>query len=61
MRNRKKPMRVILTCGERNQAGRQIRCTTTHSCMARRTRMIQGVAVGLPLLQVARLVGMTEK
>ena len=54
-------MRVVLTLEERTELERRLRCTTTPSGLARRSRVILGVADGLPLVEVARLVGMTEK
>ena len=61
MRGRKTSLRVILTSEERNELERRLRCTTTRAGLARRSRVILGVADGLPLVEVARLVGMTEK
>ena len=60
MRGRRTSL-VVLTPEERNELERRLRCTTTPSGLARRSRVILGVADGLPLVQVARLVGMTEK
>jgi transposase len=54
-------LRVVLTLEERNELERQLRCPTTRSGLARRSRAILGVADRLPLVEVARLVGMTEK
>jgi hypothetical protein len=54
-------LRVVLTLEERKELERLLRCTTTPSGLARRARAILGVADGLPLVVVARLVGMTEK
>ena len=61
MRGRRTSLRVLLTLEERNELERQLRCTTTPSGLARRARVVLGVADGLPLVEVARLVGMTEK
>ena len=61
MRGRRTSLRVILTWEERNELERRLRCTTTAAGLARRSRAILGVADGLPLVEVARLVGMTEK
>ena len=61
MRGRKTSLRVILTSEERSELERRLRCTTTRVGLARRCRVILGVADGLPLVDVARLVGMTEK
>ena len=52
---------MVLTPEERNELERRHRCTTTPSGLARRSSVILGVADGLPLVQVAGLVGMTEK
>jgi Winged helix-turn helix len=61
MRGRKSSLRIVLTAEERIELQRRLRCTTTPAGLARRSRVILGVADGLPLVQVARLVGMTEK
>jgi Winged helix-turn helix len=61
MRGRRTSLRVILTSEERNELERRLRCTTTAAGLARRSRVILGVADGLSLVAVARLVGMTEK
>ena len=61
MRGRRTSLRVVLTPEEQNELERRLRCTTTPSGLARRSRVILGVAEGLPLVQVGRLVGMTEK
>ncbi len=61
MRGRRTSLRVVLTPEERNELERRLRCTTTPSGLARRARVILSVADGLALVQVARLVGMTEK
>ena len=61
MRGRRTSLRVVLTPEERNELERRLRCTTTPSGLARRSRVILGVAEGLPLVEVARWVGMTEK
>ena len=61
MRGRRTSLRVVLTPEERNELERRLRCTTTPSGLARRSRVILGVANGLALVEVARLVGMTEK
>jgi transposase len=61
MRGRRTSLRVVLTLDERTELQRRLRCTTTPSGMARRARAILGVADGLPLVAVARLVGLTEK
>ncbi len=61
MRGRKTSLRVILTSEERRELERWLRSTMTRAGLARRCRVILGVADGLPLVEVARLVGMTEK
>ena len=61
MRGRRTSLRVVLTLEERNELERWLRCTTSPSGLARRARVILGLADGLPLVEVARLVGMTEK
>jgi hypothetical protein len=61
MRGRKTSLQVILTEEERHQLERRLRCTTTSLGLARRCRAVLGVADGLPLVEVARLVGLTEK
>jgi Winged helix-turn helix len=61
MRGRKTSLHVVLTVGERSQLERRLRSTTTPLGFARRCRAILGVADGLPLVEVARLVGLTEK
>ncbi len=61
MRGRKTSLHVILTEEERGYLEQRLRCTTTSLGLARRCRAILGVADGLPLVQVARLVDLTEK
>ena len=61
MRGRKTSLRIVLTAEERIELQRRLRCTTTPAGLARRARVILNVADGLALVQVARLVGMTEK
>ena len=61
MRGRKTALRVVLTPEERDQLEQHLRCTTTPLGFARRCRVVLGVADGLPLVEVARLVGLTEK
>jgi hypothetical protein len=61
MRGRKTALRVQLTPEERTGLERRLRCTTLPSGLARRARVVLGVAEGLPLVEVGRLVGMTEK
>jgi len=61
VRGRKTSLRIVLTSEERIELQRRLRCTPTPAGLARRSRVILGVADGLALVQVARLVGMTEK
>ena len=61
MRGRKTSLHVVLTAEERDQLEQRLRCTTTSLGLARRCRAILGVADGLPLVAVARLVDLTEK
>ena len=61
MRGRKTALRVILTAEERDRLEQHLRCTTTPLGLARRCRAVLGVAEGLPLVEVARLVGLTER
>lgn len=61
MRGRKTSLRVVLTVEEQSELEQRLRCTTTKLGLARRCRAILGVADGLPLVEVARLVGLTEK
>ena len=61
MRGRKTSLHVVLTSEERNQLEQRLRATTTPLGLARRCRAILAVADGLPLVAVARLVGLTEK
>jgi hypothetical protein len=61
MRGRKTSLHVVLTAEERDHLEQRLRCTTTALGLARRCRAILGVADGLPLIEVARLVDLTEK
>ena len=61
MRGRKTALRLVLMAEERDRLEQRLRCTTTSLGLARRCRAILGVADGLPLVQVARLVDLTEK
>src|SRR5262245_65459831 len=61
MRGRKTSLRVVLTAEERGQLEQFLRSTTTSLGLARRCRAILEVADGLPLVEVARLVDLTEK
>jgi hypothetical protein len=61
MRGRKTSLRVALTTEERDQLEQRLRHTTTSLGLARRCRTVLEVADGLPLVEVARLVGLTEK
>jgi hypothetical protein len=61
MRGRKTSLHVILTAEERVRLEQRLRRPTTPLGSARRCRAILGVADGLRLVEVARLVGLTEK
>ena len=61
MRGRKTSLHVVLTAEERGQLEQRLRCTTTSLGLARRCRAILGVADGIPLVEVARLVDLNEK
>jgi hypothetical protein len=61
MRGRKTALRVVLNAQERSRPGQPLRCTTTSLGLARRCRAVLGVADGLPLVEVARLAGLTER
>ncbi len=61
MRGRKTSLRVILTPLERAELEKRLRFMSTSLGSARRCRAILAVADGLPLVQVARLVDLTEK
>src|SRR5829696_2690838 len=61
MRGRKTALLVVLNAAERSRLGQPLRCTTTSLGLARRCRAVLGVADGLPLVEVARLVDLTEK
>ena len=61
MRGRKTALHVILTEQERKHLEQRLRSTTTPLGLARRYRAVLGVADGLPLVEVARLVDLTEK
>ena len=61
MGGRKTSLHVILTAEERDRLEQRLRGTTTSLGLARRCRAILGVADGLPLVLVARLVDLTEK
>ncbi len=61
MRGRKTSLHVVLSAVERDRLEQRLRCTTTSLGLARRCRAILGVADGLPLVQVARLVDLAEK
>ena len=61
MRGRKTSLRVALTAEERDRLEQPLRRPTASLGLARRCRAILGVADGLPLVEVARLVGLTEK
>src|SRR5512135_2844606 len=61
MRGRKTSLHVVLTAQERDQLERRLRCTTTSLGLARRSRAVLGVADGLPLVEVARLVDLDRE
>ena len=61
MRGRKSALRVALTPEEYDQLLKSLRCPSTPLGLARRCRAILEVAEGTPLVEVARLVGLTEK
>ena len=61
MRGRKTSLRVVLTTLERAELEQRLRFMSTSLGLARRCRAILGVADGLPLVEVARLVDLTEK
>ena len=61
MRGRKTSLHVVLTAEERDRLEQHLRCTTTALGLARRCRAILAVADGLPLVEVARLVDLTER
>ena len=61
MRGRKTSLRVVLTTLERAELEQRLLFMNTSLGLARRCRAILGVADGLPLVEVARLVGLTEK
>ena len=61
MRGRKSAWRVVLTPEEHDQLLKSLRCPSTPLGRARRSRAILEVAEGTPLVEVARLVGLTEK
>ena len=61
MRGRKTALRVVLNAEERSRLEQRLRCTTTSLGLARRCRAVLGVADGLPLVEVTRLAGLTER
>ena len=61
MRGRKSALHVALTPEEHDQLLKSLRCPSTPLGLARRCRAILEVAEGTPLVEVARLVGLTEK
>lgn len=61
MRGRKTSLRVVLTPTERAELEQRLRFMSTPLGSARRCRAILAVADGLPLVEVARLVDLTEK
>ena len=61
MRGRKTSLRVALSPLERAELEQRLRFMYTSLGLARRCRAILAVADGLPLVEVARLVDLTEK
>ena len=61
MRGRKTSLRVVLSPLERAELEQRLRFMSTSLGTARRCRAILEVADGVPLVQVARLVDLTEK
>jgi Helix-turn-helix domain len=61
MRGRKTSLRVVLTSEEQSVLERRLRSTTISLGLARRCRAILEVAEGRSLVEVARLVDLTEK
>jgi hypothetical protein len=61
MRGRKTSLHVDVTSEERSQLEQCLRSRTVSLGLARRCRAILGVADGLSLVEVARLVDLTEK
>jgi hypothetical protein len=61
MRGRKTSLRVVLTTLERAELEQRLRFMSTSLGLARRCRAILGVADGLTLVEVARLVDLTEE
>jgi len=61
MIGRRTSLRVNLTSEERNELECRLRATTTPAGLARRCRVILGLADFLPLVEVSRLPGVTEK
>ena len=61
MRGRKSALRVVLSLEEHDQLLKSLRCPSTSLGLARRCRAILAVADGMPLVEVARLVDLTEK
>jgi DNA-directed RNA polymerase specialized sigma24 family protein len=61
MRGRKTSLHVVLTPLERAELEQRLRFRSTSLGMARRCRALLAVADGLPLVEVARLVDLTEK
>src|SRR5262245_24269887 len=61
MRGRKSALRVVLTPEEHDQLLTSLRCPSTPLGLARRCRAVPEGAEGTPLVEGARLVGLTEK
>jgi hypothetical protein len=61
MRGRKTSLRVVLTPLERAELEQRLRFRSTSLGTARRCRAILAIADGRPLVEIARLVDLTEK
>src|SRR4051794_23301361 len=61
MRGRKTSLRVVLSPLERAELEQRLRFMSTSLGLARRCRAVLAVADGLPLVEVARRGGLTEK
>jgi len=61
MRGRKTSLRVALSLEDRQRLEYWTRCTTASAGLVRRCRTVLLVADGFPLVEVARMTGMTEK
>ena len=61
MKSPKTSLRVVLSAEERSELERRLRSTTVSLGLARRCRAILEVAEGRPLVEVSRLVDLSEK